>query len=160
VRLSELDVPVTIFIPTNPDLAELHTTVAMNTKNLVEKLKNAPNISFGSHGVTHRKWTRLSPDELARELEESHKTIGTWSGKPVTTCAYPKGSMNETVANAVRRHYIHAFLADGGPITAPIKDVMRIPRIGIFAHDSKSMFRMRTSPILRPLLSLRSQWKR
>lgn len=59
-------------------------------------------IDVGSHGVTHAHLTRLSDEELRRELVESKRQIEDELGRPCPDFAYPYGEHDERVRRAVR----------------------------------------------------------
>jgi peptidoglycan/xylan/chitin deacetylase (PgdA/CDA1 family) len=59
-------------------------------------------VAIGSHGVSHAHLTRLSDDELRRELTESKEAIEAELGRPCPEFAYPYGEHDERVRAAVR----------------------------------------------------------
>ena len=62
-------------------------------------------IEFGSHGVSHAVLSRLSEEQLVRELGDSRRAIETATGAPVTAIAYPVGgadSIDDRVLGAAR----------------------------------------------------------
>jgi peptidoglycan/xylan/chitin deacetylase (PgdA/CDA1 family) len=58
--------------------------------------------SVQSHTKTHRDLTRLTPDELASELNGSRKAIEDNLGLPVTILTIPMGRVNRAVLAAAR----------------------------------------------------------
>jgi peptidoglycan/xylan/chitin deacetylase (PgdA/CDA1 family) len=159
--LAQLDIPVTVFIATDPREEEVGCARGeLDPQGIVERLREKKQTHFGAHGVTHRRWTRLTPEELHWELQESKRVIGEWCGAPVSCCAYPKGSTNPAVREIVAEYCTTAFLGDGGPVLRPIKDTLAISRVGIFGGTSTAMFRLRTSVIFAYLLPLYFLWKR
>lgn len=60
------------------------------------------NVDVGSHGVTHAHLTRLSDEELRRELVESKQQIEDELGRACPDFAYPYGEHDERVRAAVR----------------------------------------------------------
>jgi len=58
--------------------------------------------SIQSHTKSHRNLTRLAPDELASELNDSRKIIEDNIGQPVTTLTIPMGRIDKKVAAAAR----------------------------------------------------------
>jgi peptidoglycan/xylan/chitin deacetylase (PgdA/CDA1 family) len=62
----------------------------------------ARGVAIGSHGVSHAHLTRLSDDELRRELTESKEAIEAELGRPCSEFAYPYGEHDERVRGAVR----------------------------------------------------------
>jgi peptidoglycan/xylan/chitin deacetylase (PgdA/CDA1 family) len=64
---------------------------------------------FGSHGLTHARFDRLSPGELDRELIRSRDLIEEMSGRACRLLAYPYGSAGPAVRSAAARRYDAAF---------------------------------------------------
>ena len=158
--LKKLDVPVTIFMTTNPREEEIDAPPeAFHPERLIRTLKDSPHIHFGLHGITHRRWTRVPLEDAQMEIAQSKQTIESLWGKVVTSAAYPKGSHNRDIVELVSTEVDCAFLADGGPILSRPKNHYTIPRIGIFNHTPECEFELRTSRIFTYLLSLRSFWK-
>ena len=109
--LTERGVPITIFVCTGyartgapltiPELAgddpgELAT---MAWEELREQA--ARGIDIGSHGVTHAHLTRLTDNELQRELGESKQELEDELGRPCASFAYPYGEHDQRVRAAV-----------------------------------------------------------
>lgn len=59
-------------------------------------------VDVGSHGVTHAHLTRLSDDDLRRELVESKQEIEDELGRACPDFAYPYGEHDQRVRAAVR----------------------------------------------------------
>jgi peptidoglycan/xylan/chitin deacetylase (PgdA/CDA1 family) len=59
-------------------------------------------LAIGSHGVSHAHLTRLSDDEVRRELEESKRELEDELGRPCPDFAYPYGEHDERVRQLVR----------------------------------------------------------
>jgi peptidoglycan/xylan/chitin deacetylase (PgdA/CDA1 family) len=59
-------------------------------------------VAVGSHGITHAHLTRLSDEELRRELVDSKHQIEDELGRPCRELAYPYGEHDERVRAAVR----------------------------------------------------------
>jgi peptidoglycan/xylan/chitin deacetylase (PgdA/CDA1 family) len=59
-------------------------------------------VQIGSHGVAHAHLTRLTDDELRRELTESKQQIEDELGRPCPDFAYPYGAHDERVRAAAR----------------------------------------------------------
>ncbi|MBI4364398.1 MAG: polysaccharide deacetylase family protein [Candidatus Latescibacteria bacterium] len=65
-------------------------------------------VSIGSHTVSHPVLTTVPPEEAARELRESKRTIEVEIGRPVSLFAYPVGK-REHYSEAIKR-----LVADAG----------------------------------------------
>jgi peptidoglycan/xylan/chitin deacetylase (PgdA/CDA1 family) len=86
-------------------------------------------IEIGSHTVTHPVLTRVTPDRLHRELEQSRRRLEDMLGHPVTSFCYPNGAYDRTVRDAVARTgYRLAVTSDDGLNDATI-DPLAIRRI-------------------------------
>jgi peptidoglycan/xylan/chitin deacetylase (PgdA/CDA1 family) len=72
-------------------------------------------ITFGSHTQSHRALTRISPEEAARELEGSRKTLESLLDRPVTALCYPFAKQNRIIRGLTRRAgYTTAVIGRGG----------------------------------------------
>lgn len=104
----------------------------------------AAGVEIGSHTMTHRSVTPLSPRELATELEDSKKQIEDIIGKPVTSFAYPFGTLRDfdkRSAQALRKAgYRTAFTSQHGTVEAAL-DPMFLPRVKIEGGDPDWLFR-------------------
>jgi peptidoglycan/xylan/chitin deacetylase (PgdA/CDA1 family) len=120
--LQSLGVPVQTFVCsgyardgaplTIPELAgdDPHELATMTWDELAD-------LDVGSHGVTHAHLTRLSDDELRREVEDSKAEIEDQLGRPCVEFAYPYGEHDERVRAAVRRagyERAYGLHSDGG----------------------------------------------
>lgn len=90
-------------------------------------------VRVGSHGVTHAHLTRLSDEELRRELVESKQQIEDELGRPCEEFAYPYGEHDERVRAAVRAAgYDRAYgLADDG------RDPYALRRVDLYRRHSR-----------------------
>ncbi len=59
-------------------------------------------VSIGSHGMTHRDFTRLNDAALAAELADSKAWLERTTGRRVDALSYPWGRVNRRVAEAAR----------------------------------------------------------
>ena len=57
--------------------------------------ENSEFITFGAHTVNHVILTRVPLERAAREIRESIQRTAQWSGRTVTTFAYPNGQRND-----------------------------------------------------------------
>jgi len=68
---------------------------------------------LGSHTVTHRNLTTLSPAEVTAELANSKATLESLFG-PIHSLAYPYGAVNAAVAAEAAKYYASARTTTGG----------------------------------------------
>ena len=60
---------------------------------------------FGVHTRTHPDLTRLSPDDVAKEVTESRSAVEDALGREVRSFAYPYGRFDTSVRKSVMEHY-------------------------------------------------------
>ena len=89
--------PLTIPELAGDDPAELATMTWDDLRAQAER-----GVAIGSHGVSHAHLTRLSDDEVRRELTDSKHRIEDELGRPCPELAYPYGEHDERVRRAAR----------------------------------------------------------
>jgi len=102
----------------------------------VHALSLDPFCEFGSHTLTHKSLTSLSPDEMYQELFESRKKLSALLKRDIRLMAYPFGSKGECGARefeaAKRAGYIAAVTTRSGNIHDSHKsNLMALPRVGL-----------------------------
>ena len=93
---------------------------------------------------THPPLTRLSDEELARELRESRVACERAIGRPCRSLAYPYGDFDARVTAAAEEAGYAAAAIDG--LTRP--RALAWPRVGVYRKDSMRQFRLKVSPTL------------
>jgi peptidoglycan/xylan/chitin deacetylase (PgdA/CDA1 family) len=99
VALRELEcrrLPATIFIPTEflgnaPGWLSSSSERLMTPAEIGEIAKNNL-ITIGSHGVSHRPFTRMLLNEVKLELMESRSVLESLTGNKVTSFSFPHGA--------------------------------------------------------------------
>jgi len=95
-------------------------------------------VTVGAHGMTHRKLSRLSPDEARREAVESRQTIEDRLGVAVGEFCYPFGSFDSfsgaTEAMLTDLGFTTICASIAGHNTAP-RDARRLKRLRISWTD-------------------------
>jgi len=76
----------------------------LNSLNVISKLGH----EIGSHGLTHRFLTALSPGDIEYEVRMSKAIIEDIIGRKVYGFAYPFDDFNNQVVAIVMRHYDYA----------------------------------------------------
>lgn len=66
------------------------------SKNELADLAGHPLVTIGSHGMTHRHFSRMTRDEAKDELSVSKSFLEEITGKPVDLFAYPFGDCDQT----------------------------------------------------------------
>lgn len=144
----EGDLPITItfddgFANTLPavrslDSLGIRSTVYITTSFLnrpgmlsdedVRELAAIPSVELGSHGVTHQRLDELPRSEIGRELSESRVRLETLAGRPITTCAYPRGAYDRRVRREVVAQGYGSAAAVKGAFSHPGDDRYSIAR--------------------------------
>lgn len=146
--LTALGVPATVFVCTDfatggkpLRVSELEgitqvdelTTLAWDALRALAR--DGRGIEIGSHSATHAHLTRLSDEELRRELTESKAAIEGNVGCHCAFLAYPYGEHDARVRDAARAAgYTAGFAAPGTSIPA---DRFRVPRTGFWRGESR-----------------------
>jgi peptidoglycan/xylan/chitin deacetylase (PgdA/CDA1 family) len=108
----------------------------------------AMGFELGSHTVEHPILSRLSDEELSRELSDSHACIVRETGIDVSAIAYPNGGAGDftpaVCAAAATAGYTHAF-AVGGHFAARTDNRFAIHRWIISGHQAPEVFRFTVS---------------
>jgi peptidoglycan/xylan/chitin deacetylase (PgdA/CDA1 family) len=92
----------------------------------------ASGFEIGSHTLTHRDLTRLSPEALGRELRDSKKAIEDMTGVAVAAISYPFGRYSQRVLDAAAAAgYTCGFSSFPGTHDHP----MSVGRWAVYATD-------------------------
>jgi peptidoglycan/xylan/chitin deacetylase (PgdA/CDA1 family) len=161
--LSGLGLPGTVFVPTDfagagapmswpgidqwvgsahePELAPLSW----------DELKTLADAGWeiGSHTSSHAYLTRLSDEELERELADSRRLIEQVLGRPCVTLAYPYGDHDDRVIRAAAAAGYEAACTVPRRLTPPAP--LAWPRVGIYHGNGRLTFRAKVSPAARRL---------
>lgn len=96
----QFQVPMTIFVPSGivdgdglfPWLdSEIRDAVTVTD---VKEIAKYPEVSIGSHTVGHTVTVNLPGEQARYELEESKRTLESWTGAAITAFAYPEGRLD------------------------------------------------------------------
>jgi len=92
-------------------------------------------VSVQSHGVTHRRFSELTPADRQIELERSKAELEAGLGEPVRLFAYPygddAGAPPELRKALARAGYVAACGYGGGPFRATAADPYRLERVAM-----------------------------
>ena len=99
----------------------------------------AAGMGVGTHGSLHRRWTEVSPRELAEELEVARTTIAEAAGRTVEYAACPFGAYDRRVLRRLRvLGYRTVFTSD----RRPARDGQWLQaRYSVRADDTPATFR-------------------
>ncbi|MFA5644879.1 MAG: polysaccharide deacetylase family protein [Candidatus Ratteibacteria bacterium] len=98
-------------------------------------------VDFGSHGLTHPKLTSLDRKKIWIELFQSKKELERNLGKKIEFFSYPFGDFNDAIANTVKNAGYTAAVVTSRALKKP--DPYRIPRVGIYGHNSFLVYRIK-----------------
>jgi peptidoglycan/xylan/chitin deacetylase (PgdA/CDA1 family) len=113
---------------------------------------SAAGISFGSHSCTHRILTRLTRQELRKELRDSRDSLCQRPIRSIPVFCYPNGDYNVNVVEEVRQAGYEAAVSGRFGLERGIPDdLWRLKRIGV--HNDVS-----TTPALFALRMAGLAW--
>jgi peptidoglycan/xylan/chitin deacetylase (PgdA/CDA1 family) len=70
-------------------------------------------MTVGSHGMWHRPWRRMEPQELHEELVHARRILEAAAGAPIDSAACPLGAYDRRVLASLREHgYVTVFTSD------------------------------------------------
>ncbi len=98
---------------------------------------------IGSHSVSHPFLARLSRVSAQRQITESKAILETQLGIPITTFAYPFGSLSSTVEQAVVQAGYSAALWTGTSWQHNTDRLFRLKRIGVYSPIRLTTFSAR-----------------
>jgi peptidoglycan/xylan/chitin deacetylase (PgdA/CDA1 family) len=116
----------------------------------LKALSQIPLVTIGAHSRSHRRLTKLSPADLAAELNEPKEYLEQLIGKPVRYLAYPFGQpfidVNSKVIKAVKQAgYLAAFSTDYS-VSNRQKDCFALHRVDVSPKDDLEAFKSRFKP--------------
>ena len=74
------------------------------TVQQIQEIAKSPHITMGSHTHTHPILTNCSVHQVCAEVEISKEKIESWTGKEVSTFAYPNGSYSARERDILEAH--------------------------------------------------------
>lgn len=117
------------------DLPEAQRDPLMTLEQM-QALAKSPLITFGSHGMLHRKFALLSSEDLQFELHESYRILSESLGEGfLPVLAYPWGEYSGSVLDEMEATpYRFAFTVETAPWTADAPR-FEVPRYSVFFRD-------------------------
>ena len=101
--IRELNVPITIFVPVSyvgnynrwdENLSD-YKRINILSWDEIEKLSQNPLVTFGSHGMSHTSFGKLSEKQIESELKMSKEILETHLQRKVDFFAYPYGQCKD-----------------------------------------------------------------
>jgi len=157
--LESFGFPATFFISTG-----LMGKSGMMSWESVESLARNPHFSIGSHGVSHRFLSSLSPEECRQELEDSlhqisdlYRRAGRCNEEPIDLSA-PGGRTSPEVACLAGRAGFRALMNSAPGVLGAKGDLYSVPRLPVMAHHSEENLLRLLDPESLPFLM--NRWVR
>ena len=143
-------------LPLQPDEIERHTDAiaawaghdrgaavadqAMNHAEL-SRLAKSDLIEIGGHTVYHPPLTLVAPDRASHEIAAGRSALREWTGRDITSFAYPFGMHSPATVAMVRdAGFRHACTVIEG-ITWPATDLFRVPRLQVLDWTGEELER-------------------
>lgn len=119
----------------------------------VQSISKSPYITIGGHTHSHPILTMCSNKELLLEITESKRKLEQWTGKEVTSFAYPNGDYGTREIQAVKQSgYTLAFCTEPrGVLSTGGSGMYTIPRFGFSEKASFAENICRITGIWQPL---------
>ena len=126
-RMQAKGVPFTVFLTTGWVDARDGIMCREEVRDLAER--GGDQITWGAHGVTHRRLTGLTPEDAEQEIVDSRAAIQAMTGRTVSTFCYPDGKHDEITLRILKRHGFDAACATGRRLNYAPFDVLALQRI-------------------------------
>ena len=97
-------------------------------------------IEFGAHSLSHPDFTKISLEEVKRELVESKSVIEEKLGNAVETFAYPYGKFNTDVKQLTAQYYAAACSTNLGKVNAT-SDFYSLERVDTYYLKNERIFK-------------------
>ena len=101
--IQELDIPITVFVPVSfigkynewdENLSD-YKKINILSWDEIEKLSHKSLITFGSHGISHTSFGKLSKNQIESELKESKELLEKHLQKQMDYFAFPYGQRKD-----------------------------------------------------------------
>jgi peptidoglycan/xylan/chitin deacetylase (PgdA/CDA1 family) len=138
-QLVERNLPVTLYVTTDavwPTPRPPLPPAAMLTWDDLREIADAPGLSIGAHGCTHRELDTLPIEAMHREIIGSRARLEDELDCCVTSFAYPYGYNNGAVRAAVRHAGYTTAMAVRDAHSSPADDPWRISRLMLRADTT------------------------
>jgi peptidoglycan/xylan/chitin deacetylase (PgdA/CDA1 family) len=138
--LEKYRIPFTVFITIS--YIQRHIQPYLNEAE-VRMLSKKPNVTIGSHGVSHTPLTHCNDRQLRNELESSKHYLEDLTGKEITMISYPHGRVDKRVLEAASEAGYLIGASSYFNINFSAQDNLMLCRTCIFRSDSLRIFRQK-----------------
>ena len=132
--LREFGAKATVFVATS-----LVGTDGYLTEAQIKEMSDSGLVSIQSHTVAHVDLSYQSAEFIERDTQDAIAYLEGLTGRPVRSMAYPAGSYNDTVREAVGKYVDFAYTTEP-PSMRTTDGPLAIPRIRINRGLSKEAF--------------------
>ena len=98
---------------------------------------------LGSHGASHRGFTKLTEKELLESIQADIKTFSVYTDKPIICCAYPGGETNEEVVGILTQNtpvmFARTTCRAGSVFAAPQNPYYCVPTVHLFDENIENI---------------------
>lgn len=110
--------------------------VPLMTPQELKVLSDSGHVEIGGHTASHPHLNTLNMKQQEKEIADNKSALETLLEKPLTSFAYPYGSLNSTTKKLAKASgYVYAVATNSGPLSIHT-DLMQIRRIGIFSKTT------------------------
>jgi len=138
--LLERGLPFTVFVTSG--FVRPNERLFMTPGELRE-LSELPNVSIGSHGVSHVALTKCDDRALWQELASSKRFLEDIIGKKITSVAYPYGAVDRRVRDMAQKAGYESGFCSYEAINNPSQDPLLMSRTCILGLDSIRVFKQK-----------------
>ena len=140
--LKKHDFPATIFLIS--DFIKNNGSKYLSSSQIHEMKSN--DISFGSHTVSHQILTRLTNEEIVREIRDSKDTLESRLDQKISSFAYPVGTradFNDEIMEIVKACKYTCACSNMYGMNGENADIFALKRIGIETTDNFFIFKQK-----------------
>jgi len=102
----------------------------------VRYISSLPQVTIGSHTISHPVLPNCTDSEIDYEMGESKKKLEDWTGKPVKSFSYPNGAFNGNERQFLEKHGYELAVTDEGRFADLNDDCYLFPRADIMDDGS------------------------
>ncbi len=135
--LLKYQVPFTVFVSSSYLKSHSHEYLMMSE---LRELASLPGVTIGSHGVSHVPLAQSDDSTLWNEVSGSRRCLEEVIGRPVIAIAYPHGSVDLRVREAVRQAGYSLGVCSRFDINGETRDPFFLCRTEIVSTDSRRVF--------------------
>lgn len=138
--LAARGLPYTVFVTSE---FVKHGRPGFLTPSGLRELAALPNVHIGAHGATHVALSACDDATLREELRASKQYLEDTLGQPVDTMAYPYGSADRRVREAVREAGYRLAVSSYALVNEASRDRLMLGRTEVLGGESLRVFQQR-----------------